>query len=563
MTDTYEMENNYIEENNKEEEPLAILNLEIEKGVIKQIKLYKDSNPEEVSYAFCKDNNIDLSLMDHIKNEIESLMQKYFQSTKEQNINNNEFKENNYEKKNKNFISNNNNNNNTLNDEYNSYQNINQPKNNNMSNNNNNEVNNRKLFFYQFLQNKKLRKLYMNKAYSVNKYKMKVFNTINNTKKKLRTKQSFPEGKNLKYNNDSYLTQNYNTINNSKNSNIFERLYNDAKIKRVVYKRPCHYTNQSKEKNIFQDNISNIYETINGKTFNKNTLDMSPSYIRSYQIKPHQLLNKECSFQPNSFKYSRTNLNTNNNSYQLNSTHYSNNLPEYRYSNHKNNNNNFQDTIKSNDNSKKLINTNSNNYLYNNLNFEQNKNNILFEDSYKPLKNKIKRFSNVNNPQYSINSENMEMVSVEAFTNLFNLLNNSAQNNILNKNTLNINNIDNNTVIILSSIIQDINNNEIELNLENFIERIFKDISSEDKKFLIINYSNTSNNNSNYTIKDNRQQYTNIKRPSKNTYYGYNTSNNKRNTFSNKKFKTSTYFNSKKNYRLTSGTEKKKNFYYL
>ena len=71
--------NNLTEENKKEEEePLAILNLEIEKGVIKQIKLYKNSNSEEVAYNFCKENNIDFSLLNQIKNEIDSLMQKYF-----------------------------------------------------------------------------------------------------------------------------------------------------------------------------------------------------------------------------------------------------------------------------------------------------------------------------------------------------------------------------------------------------------------------------------------------------------------------------------------------------
>ena len=98
MNNLYDNENNYIvEENKKEEQPLAMLNLEIEKGVIKQIKIFKNSNPEEVSYNFCKENNIDLSLMNHIKNEIESLMQKYYQSIEnEQNQKNNIFQKDNY-----------------------------------------------------------------------------------------------------------------------------------------------------------------------------------------------------------------------------------------------------------------------------------------------------------------------------------------------------------------------------------------------------------------------------------------------------------------------------------
>ena len=43
-----------IEENKKEEQPYALLNLEIEKGVIKQLKLYKNCNPEEAAYNFCR-----------------------------------------------------------------------------------------------------------------------------------------------------------------------------------------------------------------------------------------------------------------------------------------------------------------------------------------------------------------------------------------------------------------------------------------------------------------------------------------------------------------------------
>ena len=556
MNNLYDSENNYIvEENKKEEQPLAMLNLEIEKGVIKQIKIFKNSNPEEVSYNFCKENNIDLSLMSHIKNEIESLLQKYYQSIEnEQNQKNNIFQKDNYKQKNnKNDIYNNNNN--LLNNEYNSYQSIKQPKKNIP---NNNEMNNRKLFFYQFLQNKNMRKTYTNKPFSVNKYKIKVFNTITNTKKNLKTKTNFPESKSLRYINDSYLTQNYNTINNSKNSNIFNRLYNDAKIKRVVYKRPCHYSSHSKEKNIFQDNINNIYETINGKTINKNNLDLNPSYIRSYQIKPHKLLNNEYSFQPNSIKNRKTNYPSNNNSYQLNSTYYSHNLPEYKNSNHKNIA--YQETIKSNDNYKNKINADSNNSHYNNLNFEHKKSEILYEENYKPLKDKSKFFSIVDNNQY-INSENIEIQNIESFTNVFNLLINYDQNQILNKNTLNINNIDNNTVLILSSIIQDINNNEIELNLENFIQRIYKDLSDEQKRYLLIKYSNISNNNynTNRTNKDTNKKYNN-KTASKNRYfYDYNTSNK----YPNNNFKTSTNFNSKKKFRLISGTEKKKKFYYL
>ena len=539
MNNIYNSENNFVVDNKKEEEPLALLNLEIEKGVIKQIKLYKNSNPEEVSFAFCKENNIDFSLMNHIKNEIETLMQKYFESIqKETDLNNNISDNNNKVQENNNNYNNNNYNGILNNDEYNSYKFINQSKNNI---NNNNQKNRRNLFFYQFLQNEKNqnKKMYLNKSNSANKYKIRLLNTLNNNKRRFKKDSQFPGGSSLRYINDSYLTHNFTTINNNLNLNIFDRLYNDAKIKRVVYKRPCHYCSQIKKNKIFEDNISSVYETINGKTINKMNLDMKPSYIRSYQIRPHQLLSKECSFQPNSFKIKPNYLNTID-TYHLNSTHYSNNFHDEKSSNK---------NLKTNELFKNIFNEN---YLNNNLKINQTKNNVLYEESYVPLKNKTKYFSNID--------DNIEMLSLKAFNNLFNLLTNNDQSQLLNKNTININNIDNNSISILSQMIQDINNNELELNFDNFLKRIFNEISNEDKKFLVLNYSNAASNNS-IQNNDISQKFRNIKNSSN---YGYNNYNkNKSNKNSENNSRTSTNNNFHKKYRLTSGTEKKKNFYYL
>lgn len=520
-------DNENIEEENKEEEPLAILNLEIEKGIVKQIKLYKNSNPEEVSFAFCKENNIDFSLMSQIKNEIETLLQNYFQSShnenqKEDNISPND--ENEYIQNNPNNIINENNNNSLNDDEYNNYHYINQFKN-NIPNKDNDNINNRKLFFYQFLQEQKNQKLINNKSNSANKYRLNVFNTLKNTKKKYKNKNNFIENKNSKYINDSYLTKNFNTIANNNNSNIFNRLYNDAKIKRVVYKRPCHYGSHSKENNnIFQDDIDDVYETINGKTINKKTLDMNPSYSRSYQIKPNQLLSKECSFQPNTIIH---NQQTNNISYNLNNTYNS-------------NNDNIDDIHL---------------YYNNNLNFNKKKNKVLYEENYIPLKNKTKYYSNIDRNNNMNFLDNIDIVTKNAFNNLFNILINNDTNQILNKNTITMNNIDKNTVLILSSIIQDINSNELELNLDNFINKLNNEISNDDKKYLISNYSDISINNN----MENKERYSNMKSNIKNKKYDFN-SNSKNIKNKNKEM---TFFSYNKNHRLPSGTEKKKNFYYL
>ena len=470
MYNIYDNENNFIQEikNGQEEKPLAILNLEIEKDVIKQIKLYKNSNPEQISYNFCKENNIDFSLMVHIQNEIESLIQKYFQPTsKELDIKDNTIHKNNYYNNNDliyNKNNNNNNNNNVLNAENNSYK-LNNDSRNNMSNRD--EKNNGKLFFYQFLQNEKNKKLkvsYLNKSKSANKFKIKIFNTIDTIKSNCNRKSPFSKVGSYRRNRDNCLTQNFRSNNN--NSNIFNRLYNDAKIKRVVYKRPCHNINNNNENKIFQEKRNIIFETINRKTLNKTTIDSNPSYSRAYQIKPNQLLYGECSFQPNLYNY-----NSNQNRYntynlnKLNGKDYSYNLHEFSDDNnfHKKEislniqNNKFHYF-------KKGINSIYNDYINCDLNYNKYKKNTLYEEKYIPLKNKIRYYKNIDENNHNLNNvDSNEMITIEAFNNLFNILSNYDQSQILDKNTININNIDNNSFLILSNIIKDINNNELEL----------------------------------------------------------------------------------------------------
>jgi len=548
------MSNIYFhEENKKEEEPLTLLNLEVQKGIIKQIKFYKNSNPEELAYNFCKENKIDFLSMNQIKNEIESLIEKYFNSYQN-------------EKKLENLMIENNNNynsipisskrcdkknNNTLNDEHSYYKyNINNSRN-NISNNRGN------LFFYQFLQKEQKQiKPFLSKSNSANRLKIKMFNTINTTSKYSNKKKLIGSGGSYRRIND-FLTRN--TSSNHKNSNIFNRLYSDARIKKVVYKRPCHYGSNSKEKRGLQDDGNNIYETINGKTFNKMTIDMSPSYIRSYQIKPNQLLSKECSFQPNLNKFNIQTNNINN----LNLTNFSNNMLENKDNSiyHKNNKANGQKYQKF---KKKLYSDNNENNNNDNPIFNLYQNNKLYEENYVPLKNKIKYRPNLEeNCQLNI-LDNKDNLSFEAFNNLFDKLTDNDQNHILNKNTLNINNIDNNSVLILSNIIKDINNNDIELNLENFINRLYTELSNEDKKIIILKYSNTSIRNNKYNqnkIKNNQKNEVNKQPLFIMSNYGYN--QNKGGKFSSKKYKANTISNFNKSHRISSGTEKKKNFYYL
>ena len=547
------MNNIYFQkENKKEEAPLALLNLEVQKGIIKQIKFYKNSNPEELAYNFCKENKIDFSSISQIKNQIESLIQKYLNSYQN-------------EKKLENLIIENNNNyynkprsaqrydkkrNDALNDEYSSY-NYNNNSKNNISNNKGN------LFFYQFLQKEqKKANPFLNKSNSVNILKSKVFNTINTTRKYSNKKKLLgAKGGSHRHINDNYLTKNANT--NHKNSNIFNRLYSDANIKKVVYKRPCHYGSNSKERRGFQDDGNNIYETINGKSFNKMTIDMSPSYLRSYQIKPYPILNKECSFQPNSKIF---NIQTNNiNNFNLA------NIPENR------DNNNYHIDTKINGQKyqkfkRKLYSNNEENNNNDNPILNKHQNNTLYEENYVPLKNKIKFYPNLEENNHLDIIENNDKLSFEAFNNLFDKLTNNDQSHILNKNTLNINNIDINSVLILSNFIKDINNNDIELNLENFYNRLFIELSNEDKKIIILNYSNTSTINSNYKrnkIKNDNNHKIEVNKQPLLFMNNYDYNQNKNDKLFEKKYKANTISNFNKSYKISSGAEKKKNFYYL
>jgi hypothetical protein len=205
--------------------------------------------------------------------------------------------------------------------------------------------------------------------------------------------------------------------------------------------------------------------------------------------------------------------------------------------------------------------SNNKNYLNNNLNFSSDRKNVPYEENYIPLKDKVKHFSSFIGVNNLNTSNNMEVVTIDAFTNLFNILTDYDQSHLLNKNTINLNNIDNNTIVILSPIIKDLNNNEIELDLDNFINRIFKDISNEDKKVLILNYSTVSTDNKNTYI--DIKQSSSYKKLRGGADVDRSNSKNKSSGKKNKigKFNKNEYQNY--NFRKNTGTEKRRNFYYL
>ena len=61
-------------QNNK---PFYLMTLETNNGEYKQIKIYQNSDPFELSYNFCKDNNLDFESMKYVKKNIKKILKKF------------------------------------------------------------------------------------------------------------------------------------------------------------------------------------------------------------------------------------------------------------------------------------------------------------------------------------------------------------------------------------------------------------------------------------------------------------------------------------------------------
>ena len=61
----------------KNNKPFYLLTLETNNGECKQIKIYQNSDPFELSYNFCKDNNLDFESMKYIKKNIEEIVKTF------------------------------------------------------------------------------------------------------------------------------------------------------------------------------------------------------------------------------------------------------------------------------------------------------------------------------------------------------------------------------------------------------------------------------------------------------------------------------------------------------
>ena len=70
-------------DNSKNTAPFFLMTLEDNNGECKQIKIYENSNPSELAYNFCKENNLDYSSMKYIKKNIKEIQKKFKQNKNE------------------------------------------------------------------------------------------------------------------------------------------------------------------------------------------------------------------------------------------------------------------------------------------------------------------------------------------------------------------------------------------------------------------------------------------------------------------------------------------------
>ena len=58
-------------------DPIFVMTIELEQGKVGNIKIYQDSNAEELSYDFCHQNNLDFHSLNYLKEQIQELIDEY------------------------------------------------------------------------------------------------------------------------------------------------------------------------------------------------------------------------------------------------------------------------------------------------------------------------------------------------------------------------------------------------------------------------------------------------------------------------------------------------------
>jgi hypothetical protein len=317
-------------------------------------------------------------------------------------------------------------------------------------------------------------------------------------------------------------------MNNRKN--IFERLFNDAEIKRISYRRSCHFSNEHKNKNNKNNNnnMNKTYLTLNNTSLNSSNFsklideNCDRTYQNSYVFKNQNNKLKNCTFRPNikSFnfdQFAKPKIIKQNNENYMKTTNKSNSYVTLR------------DRI--------------NNFKYKNKRI----NNLMINPNNNLVTENIIKESNSNN-------KNIKISDISNF--IYNLLK-KTEHSELNSNTLKLDKIPNNIISIIIDIVDNISKKNNNYNQETFLkefENLYNNLDDKDKKTLNDFYNLYNNNNKSTNLKlflsiNNNKS---LRNTNQNTFNFFNQS---KKINSSREIKNKSY--------LDSGTEKKRNFYYI
>ena len=564
-----------------------IINIEFQNGIKKQIEINSDSNCGNLAFQFCKKYNLDYkslikfkSILENIKKNPSNGYNKYNITI---NINNTE----------NNFIIfndiNPNQNNNIKN-------NINQIEENKSTINKNNFFNaNQKLFPYEFqiIPNFKKKKIKISFNKLINSNIPNNINLINNNNKKINSssyKNLSSIEKDLTFLNKSDRTfkqintiSNFSRIQSSKNinnksqksNNIFERLFNDAEIKRITYRRPCHFSSTLRNKTLKSIDNNSISSNYNSFNFTNVTMfsnssngnDKESNYNNSYMYRKNLINLSPISFSHNNSKINQKNyINFHKKNYSQIQNKYVKDYKPYIIKEEENNSN------KKTSNKKRRIKFNT----INTLNEREKKENIQKNKKiYHQFKDK--KITNIQEGDLLL-----EGIRNEAFQNLFVQLNGNNQAQELNEKNINLEKIPSLVLYDIEPITYEIYKNKKTYSSNEFItemKNIFNTLSMEEKRNIISLYRNPNYQipfNNSYNInspncekrKKNINHFNTKQLNYLSTYRKLNTNivkylnkknNNKLNYYNtiNQKTKNSSLD------KFIIGNQKKRNFYYI
>ena len=564
-----------------------IINIEFQNGIKKQIEINSESNCGNLAFQFCKKYNLDYKSLIKFKSILENIKKNptngYNKYNITININNTE----------NNFIIfndiNPNQNNNIKN-------NINQIEENKSTINKNNFFNaNQKLFPYEFqiIPNFKKKKIKISFNKLINSNIPNNLNLINNNNKKINSssyKNLSSIEKDLTFLNKSDRTfkqintiSNFSRIQSSKNinnksqksNNIFERLFNDAEIKRITYRRPCHFSSTLRNKTLKSIDNNSISSNYNSFNFTNVTMfsnssngnDKESNYNNSYMYRKNLINLSPISFSHNNSKINQKNyINFHKKNYSQIQNKYVKDYKPYIIKEEENNSN------KKTSNKKRRIKFNT----INTLNEREKKENIQKNKKiYHQFKDK--KITNIQEGDLLL-----EGIRNEAFQNLFVQLNGNNQAQELNEKNINLEKIPSLVLYDIEPITYEIYKNKKTYSSNEFItemKNIFNTLSMEEKRNIISLYRNPNyqipfNNSHNINSPNCEKRKKNINHFNTkqlnylSTYRKLNTNivkylnkknNNKLNYYNtiNQKSKNSSLD------KFIIGNQKKRNFYYI